>query len=220
MRRVFAFDAWGLSRALILGGAFALGATSLGCSVGEGEGQVSSDRLFVESCWNGSYQLNPSFFAANPYRDMQLIRVQRGADIEEMSDGLMVSVNNVEGIRQGMLGVPLQVGLPVGVEPIGVPERPLASPLVSLTLYLHQTCHAQNRALYAVDGTITFKELFSGNPHERSGEDRLTEAEFEATFVDPRKALPDGTYPVGMTSTVRGWFRFFYQRGQPAQPFP
>src|SRR5690606_30464893 len=102
--------------------------------------------------------------------------------------GLIVLVNNVDGIRSGQLGRPIEVGLPSGVQPVGTPKRELESPLVSLSLYLHQTCHEQNGALYAVEGSITFDELFSGDPNETNGDDRLTEANFDATFVDPRDA--------------------------------
>lgn len=197
-----------------------LGVVSAGCSTAEGEGEVHSDRLFIEGCWNGSYDLKPSFFAANPYRDTMLIRIQRGEDIEELSDGLVVMVNNVDGIRQGLLGTSIPVGLPSGVQPVGTPIRQLEEPLVSLSLYLHQTCHEQNGTLHAVEGTITFSDLFSGDPNETNGDDRLTDAEFDATFVDPRDATADGSYPAGRTSRVTGKFRFFFQRGQPAQPFP
>ncbi len=200
--------------------AVGFGLAQLACTTAEGDGAVHSDRLFVEGCWNGGYDLKPTFFAVNPYRDTQLIRIQRGEDIEEVSDGLIVLVNNVDGIRSGQLGRPIAVGLPSGVQPVGTPKREFESPLVSLTLYLHQTCHEQNGALYAVQGNISFTELFSGDPNETNGDDRLTEASFDATFVDPRDANADGTYPPGRTSRVTGWFRFFFQRGQPAQPFP
>ncbi|MEB2311851.1 MAG: hypothetical protein OZ921_06715 [Sorangiineae bacterium] len=195
----------------------------LGCTAGEGEGWVRSERLFIEDCWNGKFDLKPDFFAANPSRDTQMIRVQRGDNIEEMSDGLMAVVTDVGAIRRGMLGQALSVGLPVGVHPpgTGLPTTPSADPpRVSLALYLHDTCHGQNGTLYSIDGTITFNALFSGDRNESSADERLTDAEFEATFADPRDLQPDGTYPPERTSTVRGWFRFFFQRGQPAQPFP
>ena len=39
---------------------------------------------------------------------------------------------------------------------------------------------------------------------------------------DPRDATQgaDGTYTLPDQSRVTGYFRFFFQRGQPAQPFP
>jgi hypothetical protein len=201
-------------------------AASLGCSTGEGEGQVSSDRLFVEGCWNGSFSLDPTFFAAQPHFDEAvMIRVQRGDGIEEVSDGLLVTVTDVAGIRAGQLGVPLDVGMPVGVRPPGFPIKPNPNPpKVSLSLYLQESCHLQNATLYSIDGTITFHSLFSGDPNEGDAEDRLTHAEFSANFADPRKAIPSDSerlqFPPEVESQVSGFFRFYFQRGQPAQRFP
>lgn len=210
----------GVLRAL---GLAALGWLAVGCTTGEGDGWVRSDRLFVENCWNGKFDLQPDFFGTNPASNTQTIRVQRGDNIEEVSDGLIVLVDQVGDIRGGKLGQDINVGLPVGVHPpgTGLPTTPNPNPpLVSLSLYLHDTCHAQNGTLYSIDGTIAFKALFSGDPNESSSDDRLTEASFQANFADPRDLQADGTYPPDRVSAVKGWFRFFFQRGQPAQPFP
>ncbi len=195
----------------------------LGCTTGEGEGWVRSDRLFVEDCWNGKFDLQPDFFGTNPAGDTQTIRVQRSDNIEEVSDGLIVLVDHVSDIRRNRLGQDIGVGLPVGVHPpgTGLPQTPSPNPpLVSLSLYLHDTCHLQNGTLYSINGTIAFKALFSGDPNEANSDDRLTDATFQAQFADPRDLQSDGTYPPDRVSTVKGWFRFFFQRGQPAQPFP
>lgn len=188
-----------------------------GCTVGEGEGEVSSDRLYIKGCWNGPFDLNPDFFAANPYREEALmIRIQRGDNNQEASDGLTVIVKNLSEVP---LNTPIPVGLPNGVSPPGQPVKGLPDPLVSLSLYLHATCHEQNSATYSVDGTITFRSIFSGNPNEENSERRLTDAEFEVKFADPRE-LVDADDPSKVTSDwVSGRFRFYFQRGQPAQPF-
>src|SRR5690606_37087743 len=60
----------------------------LGCRTGEGEGEVTSERLFVKDCWNGPFDLEPTFFAAEPAAGDLMIRVQRGDNYEEVSDGL------------------------------------------------------------------------------------------------------------------------------------
>ena len=65
-------------------GAFA----AFGCSIGQGAGEVQSDRLRMENCWDGPYNMAPDFFAGVPYRSSFQVRVQRGGDIEEISDGL------------------------------------------------------------------------------------------------------------------------------------
>ncbi|HEX6277666.1 MAG TPA: hypothetical protein VFZ53_31705 [Polyangiaceae bacterium] len=193
---------------------------ALACSVGEGEGWVKSDNLYMEDCWNGQFDLGPTFFAANPSAGSKslTIRVQNGDNIEEVSDGLVVVVNKLPTVR-GQVGEALEVGLPPGVSPPGVPivyER--EPPNVSLALYLHESCHAQNSAIYSISGNITFEALYSGDPYEDDADELLTEARFTATFADPRQLV--GTeVPENARSEVRGYFRFFYQRGQPAQPF-
>lgn len=193
---------------------------ALACNVGEGEGWVRSDNLFIENCWNGGFDLGPDFFAANPSpgSDSVTIRVQHGDNIEEVSDGLIVVVNELPTVR-GMVGQEVEVGMPPGVSPPGVPivhdEDP---PLVSLALSLHGSCHAENGTVYSVAGNITFSSLYSGDPYEDEADERLTEARFNATFADPR-ILAGTDVPATAQSQVEGYFRFFYQRGQPAQPF-
>jgi hypothetical protein len=210
-----------------------LAALPLGCSTGEGSGSVRSDRLYVEDCWNGPFDLKPTFFAANPFREEELIiRIQRGDNIQELSDGLSVHVSDIGRIRGELLGQAIEVGLPPGVTPPGVPiAADPDPPLVSLALYLHNTCHAENGTVYAMGpdriagvaaagSTITFTSLFSGDPNEKSADDRLTEATFEAVFADPRDLGGDGVVVAEKSSVVSGDFRFFFQRGPPAQPFP
>jgi hypothetical protein len=191
-----------------------------GCTVGEGSGWVKSDQLYIENCWNGEFDLQPTFFGANPYREESLfIRVQRGDNWQEVSDGLTVLVTDVKRIRKELIGTPIAVGLPPGVSPPGVPitENP-EPPLVSLALYLHRTCHTENGTIYSVRGEITFDSLFSGDPNEHRSEDRFTEARFDnVVFADPRDRAADA---VTRQSVVSGAFKFFFQRGQPAQPFP
>jgi hypothetical protein len=189
---------------------------TLACNVGEGEGWVRSDKLFIAQCWNGPFDLSPDFFAANPspMSDSLIIRVQDGDNIEEMSDGLTVVVNRLPEVR-GQVGSAIEVGLPPGVHPPGVPlEYDADPPEVSLALYLHGSCHGQNGTVYSISGNITFTSLYSGDPNEGDADQRLTEARFDATFVDPRNLQNPNE-----RSLVEGYFRFFYQRGQPAQPF-
>ncbi len=196
------------------------------CSQGAGEGSVQNvagKNLIVHDCWNGPFNLEPSFFAANPFStDVMAIRVQRGDDNEEVSDGLSVMVNDVQTIRNSDLNQPLTVGLPPGVTPPGIPLKLNTNPpLVSLTLYLHDSCHIQNGVIYSIGGTITFINLFSGNLNETNSDARLTYAQFDdIQFADPRDMLTDYTFSEDVTSHIMGWFKFYFQRGQPAQPFP
>jgi hypothetical protein len=204
----------------------------LACTVGEGTGDVKSDHLYVEGCWNGAFDLKPDFFGANPDEEESLmIRVQRGDNIEDVSDGLDVLVNDLQDVRTqismakaaGQDGVDVPVGMPPGVSPPGVPITFNPNPpKVSLSLYLHNTCHQQNGTIYSVSGTITFHSLFSGDLDEGSSEARLTDATFtDVSFADPRElaAAADTTAQAALTSLVSGNFSFYFQRGQPSQPF-
>jgi hypothetical protein len=75
--------------------------------------------------------------------------------------------------------------------------------------------------LYATEGTITFDALFSGDLNEDEAEEKRSEGTFEVTLGDPRDAPPGGgAIPPGRSSRLTGSFRFYFQRGQPAQPFP
>ena len=194
----------------------------LGCTVGQGEGHVQSKDLYIENCWNGPFDLGPDFFGANPDQAQTLtIRVQRGDNIEDVSDGLIVLVDDLQTVRME-LNQDIPVGLPPGVTPPCVPVVYNPNPpKVSLALYLHNTCHQVNGTIYSVAGTINFSSLFSGDLNESSSENRLTKATFVATFADPRQvdAAADATAAAALESTVTGDFDFFFQRGQPSQPF-
>ncbi len=193
-------------------------AIGTGCTVGDGTGEVKAERLYLQDCWNGSFNLQPDFFAANPYRESLQIRVQRGDNNTEASDGLIVLVNDLEAVRK-QLGAPIPVGLPEGVAPPGQPLTGEPGPLVSLSLYLHQTCHEQNSATYSVSGDITFNSIFSGDPNEEDSDARYTDAIFDVKFADPRELVGAADAVQVTSSNVHGEFKFFFQRGQPAQPF-
>jgi hypothetical protein len=197
-------------RILLLAVAFALQA----CSLGEGEGEVSSDWLTVANCWRGPFQLNPDFFAAVPYRRTLNVRVQHGGDTEEVSDGIFVLVDDIDAVR-ARLGQPLRVAQPPSIVTPGQPIVPDPNPaIVHLTLYLQRSCHAQNAVLYATDGQMIFHDIFDGDPTETNAAEMLTDAEFpDVTVADPRDNPP-------VSSRIRGHFKFYFQRGQPAQPFP
>jgi hypothetical protein len=194
-------------------------ALGTGCTVGDGSGEVTAKRLYLKGCWNGPFNLQPDFFAANAYRGESLqIRVQRGDNNQEASDGLTVLVRDLAAVKS-QLGKPIPVGVPEGVAPPGQPLTGEPGPLVSISLYLHQTCHEQNSATYSVSGTITFNSIFSGDPNEEDSDARLTDAKFNVRFADPRELVDAPDVEAVTSSDVIGKFNFFFQRGQPAQPF-
>ena len=187
------------------------------CSTGEGQGAVRSDRLFVKNCWDGPFDLQPDFFATIPFANTQQIRVQRGDRSIEVSDGVILLVNDVAKIRTSQLGVPISLGLPVGVKPPGFPPRvEIDPPQVSLSLFLYATCHLQNGALNSVSGSITFTHLFSGDRNENNAEERLTEGHFEALVTDPREAkLVAGTAGTGGAAGDGGMMEGGSEAGAP-----
>lgn len=208
-------------RALLGWVAAGLALSASSCAVGEGSGEAHSDLLKVPGCYEGAYDLGPTFFFDNPYRSTQTIRLQRRDDLVENSDGLQVMVRDTDRVR-AHLGESFKVGLPPEVTPPGVPIVPDPDPpVVNLTLYLHDTCHGQNVALYATTGTITFAHLFSGDTNERDADDKLSEATFDVMMGDPRDQPPEGgPIPPEKMSHLTGNFSFYFERGQPAQPFP
>lgn len=230
-----------------------------GCSLGQGTGDVKSDALFARDCWGKAvdaqsaegapYDMAPDFFAAVPYRETLQIRVQRGTEYSEVSDGLAVLIDDVPKIRAAIAAAgadagtgdagdsadagasataTFRVAIPAGVAPPGSPSVPPPDlvadpPIVHMSLYLQRSCHNQNTILYAVDGTVTFTHLFSGDPNESSAAEKLTDATFDVQVGDLRDT-PFGEYagnvPPGLRSRLYGSFRFYFERGQPGQPFP
>jgi hypothetical protein len=69
--------------------------------------------------------------------------------------------------------------------------------------------------------TITFTSLFDGDPGEVSAQARLNEGTFHVYLADPREGCPGG---LGPPPPCRGYldgkFKFYFERGRPAQPFP
>ena len=194
-----------------------------GCTfVGQGEGEVESTGLSVPECWDGPFQLGPDFFASVPFRETQQLRVQRDSDIQEVSDGLAILVNDTTMIRDELLGSDIEVGLPPQLlDEISPGAGTGVAPTVSMALYLQFSCHNQNVVLYAVEGTIRFDSLFSGDPNETSGAEKFTDATFDVMMADPRELDPETKLvPSESKSPLSGWFQFHFQRGQPGQPFP
>lgn len=257
-------------RPAVLAAFFTLAAAATGCSLGRGEGEVHSDDLYAADCVLPSdqncpgpdgidvgcdaYDLRPDFFAAVPYRETIQMRIQRGTDITELSDGLSVLVNDIDKIRAPLhekqdaaiaggaseedakkLYVEVPVAIPVGVFPPGsVPAPPppcdeatqvCGTLPVAISLYLQKSCHNQNAILYAVSGWIRFRSLFSGDPNEKSAAEKYIDADFDVIVGDPHDAplgepIDADAIPKEKTSHLTGYFRYYFERGKPGQPFP
>jgi len=165
--------------------------------------------------------MKPDFFAGVPYRDSFHIRIQRGSDKSEMSDGIAILVDDIGYVREN-LGLPLEVGLSPGVTPPGVPVVSNPDPArVHFASYFHNTCRDHVSTLHAIRGVIAFEHMFNGDPNETNAAERQTTAVFDVMVGDPRKQPPGGgPMDEKHLSRITGWFQFFFERGQPGQPFP
>jgi hypothetical protein len=68
--------------------------------------------------------------------------------------------------------------------------------------------------------TITFTEIFDGDPDEGDVAKRRTTASFDVYLADPREACAASNVPPRCRGHLTGSFDFLFQRGRPAQPFP
>jgi hypothetical protein len=166
--------------------ALAIAATAPSCSQGEGSGTIAGT-LNVPNCWAGSFDLDPDFFAAVPYRQEMMLRIQSGSDFETFSDGLTIHINDISKIRPdpahgnaGRYNQPLRVDMPPEVTPPGVPVIAESDPaIVSIALYLQRSCRTQVVALHAVDevaiptdGTCTVQAMRGVDPSQGCAPDK------------------------------------------------
>ncbi len=202
--------------------------TSSACTVGGGEGSVTGS-LSVPGCPAdlSSFDLQPDFFAGIAVNSRGLgsgvrgsnqlmIRIQKGGDLQEYSDSLTISVYDTAEV-ESYGGAPIKVEL---LRPPGsAPSVPY--PLVRMSLTLRKSCGSgrvgprdpTQVVLHAVSGTITFAHILHGDPDSADTNDKRIEGAFDVVLADPRHGATS-------TGTLKGYFKFFYQRGGPAQPFP
>ncbi|MBI2393896.1 MAG: hypothetical protein HYV09_30270 [Deltaproteobacteria bacterium] len=194
---------------------------STSCEVGQGVGRVYGD-LRVEGCGGkdlSAYSMDPHFFGAIAVGRQLLIRIQRGGDLQEYTDNLVIAVDDLDKVVDNQ-PIEVQLQRPPG----SGPEVP--APLVRMTLSLRGTCGSgkvgpnDNPAvvLHVVRGTITFKSILRGDPSSSDTNSKRIEGFFnELVLEDPRHEVGQ---PARSAGTLSGDFKFFYQRGGPAQPFP
>src|SRR5262249_2285874 len=150
--------------------------------------------------------------------DQLLIRIQHGGDLQEYQDSLQIAIDDTKKVTPGQ-AIPLELERPPGSLP-SVPP-----PLARLTLSLRGSCgsgHVGNHdnppvLLHAVRGTITFSSILRGDPSSSDTNSKRIEGSFDADLEDPRH--PPGSQ-AAQSGHLTGTFKFFYQRGGPAQPFP
>ena len=185
MRRSLAFAIFGSALGAVLA------STLPACSQGDGSGRVTGT-LNVPTCWTGPFELDADFLAAVPYRETLQIRIQSGSDFQSFSDGMSILLYDVNKVRPnpssgfaGRFGQPLEVDLPPEVTPPGVPVKANPDPaLVSMSLYLQQSCRTQNVTLHAVE-EVTI-------PADGTCEARPVKGADPTLGCDPNRASPAG----------------------------
>ena len=180
---------------------------SPGCSQGDGEGAIQGT-LNIPECWNGAFDLDPDFFAAVPYRETSLtLRIQRGSDFQNFSDGISIQMRDIKKIRPdgasfaGRYREALRVDLPASVAAPGAPIVPDPDPaLVAFALYLQRTCKTQTVSLNAVDevtlptdGTCTVQTMRGADPLQGCAPDK-----------DAPAGLGTGKSVIAFTSLANG----------------
>ena len=173
-------------------------ASAMGCSVGVGTGEVSGSVVVSDCETSETFALNPTFFAADDFEEQLTIRIQRGGDFAIDSDGISIVVVDATS-EKSRLGTPLTL------------DGTSGSP-VSMSLYLNASCPSTRDDipvfLEATSGTITFDSLYAPEVSE-------TQRECSGHFEDVTFEGPEGR-----TASLSGSFRFLFERGRPAQPFP
>lgn len=169
------------------------------CAGGEGEGEVSG-AVFVPECGidNTEWELRPNYFAQDSWENTAILRVQHGSNYQDLSNGLVISIRDVEAVRASF-------GTPIDLSDEEAP--------VTVTLTLDGTCRPARRdpsvLMIARSGTITFDALYD----PRTDDGRETTASIDGLVMD------DGEDPPS-TAELSGYFTFLFARGRPGQRYP
>lgn len=169
------------------------------CQGGEGDGEVTGV-VVVPECGidNPDWDLRPSFFVQDPWENTAVIRIQRGSNYQDLSNGLVISIRDVDAVRASF-------GTPIDLAAEDAP--------VTVTLTLDGTCRPARRdpsvLLIARSGSITFDALYD----PRADDGRETSGTLEGLVMD------DGEDPAS-TAELSGYFTFLFARGRPGQRYP
>ncbi len=176
------------------------------CATGDGEG-AADGTVTIKACDkdNASYSLRPSVFAALPADTLLELRMQRGGDLYEHSDGLTLLVRDPKVVRDTLLGQPITLG-------------PSDNP-VEATFYMNDTCEVKfdqdtvdrlPAVLKGVGGSVTFQKIYV--PKDDRG-NKTTEATFNLMFSDVPPAQND------RHAELMGRIKVDYSRDNPTEHF-
>ena len=215
-------------RSLCLGAlGVALAAHAPGCAVGNGEGSVKGN-LTIPDCDAdlSHYDMRADFFAASVSSSQLIITIQHGGGSSEYTDTVTIAVQDYDAVQKAIedSGVMHEASFDISAfeRPPGAPvsEKP---PPVRLSALMRGSCGTQRFnpgdvsqvGLVATKGSIRFSSIFHGSVQSRDTNDKRIQGSFNVEVEDPRGW---GTTPA--KGHLEGDFKFFYQRGGPAQPFP
>lgn len=175
------------------------------CSVGVGSGDIGGS-VNVPQCdlASESFTLDVGFYAADDFEEQLTIRLQEGGGYPVDTNGLSIVVRDATAESE-------RLGTPIALT--GAETGP-----VSMSLYLNATCPATPDDLpvflAAVEGTITFDAIYAPEVDEDQREIR---GHFEnVRFTDTEPAADEEP----RVAILSGDFKFLFERGRPAQPFP
>jgi hypothetical protein len=144
--------------------------------------------------------IESTFFSIEHTEELFEIRIQDGSDFEDRSDGIIITVRDVAEVKREWLGQPIAVG---------------EGSLVEVSLYMNAACGPSfgRRPVNfrANEGTVTFEYIYA--PSVDPDDMRI------AGSLDGLR-LVSGTDADSDNAEVSGWFRFYFNRGRPAQRFP
>lgn len=168
-----------------------------------------------------AYNMNPTFFAAEPIDDFPRLYPNNRLNIRVQSDGARIEQADVLFINIGSVR-------PVA-EALGTPVRVGPNTNVRATLSLNQSCQ-QPEVSPALEGEITFTQLGSAtaggriDPNFRISYEDPLQASFDLRVIDVRAATLGGVGVVptdpALGGALTGNFEFIVYQGQRAQAFP
>jgi hypothetical protein len=196
----------------------------VGCSVGQGRGEIKGS-LYISECKKdlSKLDLGIDFFGAEVQGKGLYIRLQRGGDYIQFSDGVMIQVYNYKEIAKRLNEV-IKV---VSDIPEEIGKKNLPPWLIRISLFLNNTCPTSFPSLsggksieesekegYIKNNWIRFESIYCPDCKNELRYNNKIKGDFRVNIFDPRVA------EIKVYGWIEGYFDFVYRRGRPAQRFP
>jgi len=172
-----------------------------GCAAGQGDGTIEgSFTSSVCDATDRALDIEATFFSMEQTEELSEIRIQDGSDFEDRSDGVILMIRDTQELKTARLGEPIDLS---------------NEDLVEVNLYMNESCGpAFSRRpvnFRAYEGVVVFDRVYARDVD-------ADDTEIAGTLMDVRLRA-DGA-PGVEEAALSGWFRFFFNRGRPAQRFP